>query len=830
MADIKIPKGIERDRPNSEKDWRYIVNVMRSFMKTHGGYCRIQQTPYGQPLPKPDPLGKSLNIWNNWVEIGHNRLWAAGLDTPEPYMPVHSGASPSANDVKVERNTWMSTTKWHLRVVDKIKLGIQDRATNKIVTAMDRKSVHKALEAKFMQKSRIVNNSNPRFKEDAEAMGVPLKLPAGQPQNLLEWQLFGGENIKDAASMAIELVLSLCDVKDDYMKRIRPEMAKELFETGVLILVTLRDASGFPYRKVIRLDDALLPVTRDNWADPEWMGFYEELSYEQVAERTNEFSEKQWARVRKLAERNSTGFISGSNSPKPDLGGKVRVLTMFFKDTNKFTAGDGPDGFRRPIDPSEAGDYDNVKSTPYEVWYQGSLIVEDGVGYGSPGWDDKTIDDEEKGPLCWDCGHANGSQRMRSAIGRVRPPMVAKALRMNDMVVKAPAAIGREHYQAVNQLANKLGVEVDAIRGPGIQFDPSLLAGLPDGKGGMTSPLESFELWVRENILLIKELTADEHDVDRRRGTGVQVLASRVGPVIELMQMLREALSLFEMSMGFNDASVGNTLKERQAARNVMAMQAATDRSQDYLYTVQDHVECDAAYSTYGVVQDLVKSGRDIEDVVKLFGEPGVQVVRFTADMDPGDIGIELEVRMTDTERQDMMDVLAQDKAQGLITTDEWVEAKNTKNLKQMFVLLRHRREEREKQQHERQMEVLAKDQEKIQMSNDGQAANAQAALAAEQQFKAAQAAEAHARALELERERSDAKIEAMQVASDLRIQEKDKEIKATLDAILMKIESSQKIAAEGNAVSMAQTIDTNDTALEIAAKNAAAKPKTGAS
>ncbi len=830
MADIKIPKGIERDRPNSEKDWRYIVNVMRSFMKTHGGYCRIQQTPYGQPLPKPDPLGKSLNIWNNWVEIGHNRLWSAGLDTPEPYMPVHSGASPSANDVKVERNTWMSTTKWHLRVVDKIKLGIQDRATNKIVTAMDRKSVHKALEAKFMQKSRIVNNSNPRFKEDAEAMGVPLKLPAGQPQNLLEWQLFGGENIKDAASMTIELVLSLCDVKDDYMKRIRPEMAKELFETGVLILVTLRDASGFPYRKVIRLDDALLPITRDNWADPEWMGFYEELSYEQVAERTNEFSEKQWARIRKLCERNSAGFLSGSNSPKPDIGGKVRVLTMFFKDTNKFTAGDGPDGFRRPIDPSEAGDYDNVKSTPYEVWYQGSLIVEDGVGYGTPGWDDKTIDDEEKGPLCWDCGHANGSQRMRSAIGRVRPPMVAKALRMNDMVVKAPAAIGREHYQAVNQIAYKLATMIEAIRKPGVQFDPSMLVGIMEGNGKMMDPMDVFNLWVDENVLFIKQEIGDEANYDRKRGNGVSPLDARVGPVVELQNMLKEQLALFEMSMSFNAASVGNTAEERTAARVWQDMQAQTDRSQAYLHKVQDHVECDAAYSTYGVVQDLVKSGRDIEDVVKLFGEPGVQVVRFTADMDPGDIGIELEVRMTDAERQDMMDVLAQDKAAGLITTDEWVEAKNTKNLKQMFILLRHRREEREKQQHERQMEVLAKDQEKIQMSNDGQAANAQAALAAEQKFKAAQEAEAHEREKEKIQMQADIKIDAIQVAADRRAEEQMRGIQASLDELIKKIASSEKLAAESNAVSMAQTSDTNDTALEIAAKNAAAKPKTGAS
>lgn len=832
MADTKkLPTGIDRDRPNSEKDWRYIVNVIRAFHKTHGSRCTEKRIDDGKPLPNADPLGRSLNIYNNWLEIAHNRAWAAGLDLPYPYMPVHSGSSPAANDPKAERNTWMSTTKWHLRVVDKVKLGIRDRATNKNVTAMDRQSIAKAVEARFMQKSKIVNYTNPRFKQDAEDMGVPLKMPAGQPQNLLEWQFFGGENIKDAASMAIELILSLCDVKDDYMKRVRPEIAKELFETGVLVMATLRDANGFPYRKVIPIDEAVLPITKNNWADPEWMGFEERLSYEQVIERTGELSKKQRERVRKLCSTNASGYKTYANSPKPDMGGTVRVLTLFFKDTNKFTAGDGPDGFRRPIDPSEAGEYSNVKSTPYEVWYQGSLIIEDGYNYsgGDVAWDDNAINDEEKGPICWDCGHASGSQRMRSAIGRVRPPMTAKALRMNNMVVKAPAAIGREHYQAVNQLAYKLYDMVDAIRKPGVYLDPSMLVGVPDGKGGLMDPLDVLALWVDENILLGKRHITDEFNVDRQRDQGAQPLEARVGPVMELMQMLREELSLFEMAMGFNDASVGNTLEERQAARNVMAMQAATDRSQNYLYKEQDHVECDVAYSTYGMVQDLVKSGRDIEDVVRLFGEPGVQIVRFTADMDPGDIGIELEVRMTDAERQEMMDALAQDKANGLITTDEWLEAKMTKNPKQMFVLLRHRRDEREKQKHERQIEIQTKDQEKVQMSIEGQAKNAQDALAAEQQFKLKQAEDQHAREMEKLREMNDAKIEAIQVAADRRAEEQARDLRATMEAILRKLESSEKVASEDNQTRLVVAMDTNDTAMDIAAKNAAAKPKTKA-
>lgn len=827
MAVKELPKSPTRALSNSEKDWRYVANIMRVFGQRHGGYCSVQY-PVVQngELPPPDPNGISLNIWNNWLEIAHNRAFVTGTDSPLRHKKVHSGTSPAADDVKISENLWRASTNWHLRVIDKIMLGIEDRATDIIVTALDKESLDRATRERFMQKARIVAAENPQLKAQSEAMGVPMKIPAGQPQDLMEWQLFAGEDIKDAAAMTIELALSHCNVVDRYMDIVRPAMARELLTTGIVVLATVSDANGMPVTKVIPLEEAILLETKDNWARPRVMGFYEDLSYEDVIERTGDFSDKQLARVRKLCADRANGSMSWTNSsPKPDLLGTVRVMTLFFMDTNKLTTGEGPDGFRRPIDPSEAGEYSNVKARHYEVCYQGSMIMEN---WAMPSWDEETINDEEKGPLCWGCGHAAGSQRMKSALGRVRMPMVARALRMNNMVVKAPAAVARAHYEPINALAYKIYDMVHGIRKPGIKFNPDDLIGLKDGDGkNLMKPIDVLKLYIDENILMVNDIVSDESQSVRRRGDGVQPLEARIGPIAELMDMLRGLLSLFEMAMGFNDASVGNTMGERTAARNMQAMQLATDRSQEPLHKVQDFVETEACLSRYGVLQDLVKSGRNVEIPERLMGPAGMQIVKFTADIDPGDIGLRLQVRMGEAERQAILDSLGQDKAQGLITSDEFIEAVNTPNLKQMMVRLKYRRDKREEAQQQRQLEIQAKDQEKVAMANEGQAKIAAQSLAAEQQFKMVQAQQQGERDMQKIQAMNDGKIEAINAQADRRMEELAETFSSKFDEMLKKLEVAKEIAAAANETKLAATADTNDTALEIADKNAAAKPKT---
>lgn len=826
MAAKELPKSPTRALSNAEKDWRYVANIMRAFGQRHGSYCSVQY-PVVQngELPPPDPNGISLNIWNNWLEIAHNRAFVTGTDSPLRHKKVHSGSSPAANDEKISENLWRASTNWHLRVIDKIMLGIEDRATDIIVTALDKESLDRATRERFMQKARIVAAENPQLKMQSEAMGVPMKIPAGHPQDLMEWQLFAGEDIKDAAAMTTELALAHCNVVDRYMDIVRPAMARELLTTGIVVLATVPDANGMPVTKVIPLEEAILLPTKDNWARPRVMGFYEDLSYEDVIERTGDFSDKQLARIRKLCSDRSTGGMSWvGNTPKPDLLGTVRVMTLFFMDTNKLTTGEGPDGFRRPIDPSEEGEYSNVKARYYEVCYQGSMIMEN---WAMPSWDEETINDEEKGPLCWGCGHAAGSQRMKSALGRVRMPMVARALRMNNMVVKAPAAVARAHYEPINALAYKIYDMVHAIRKPGLKFNPDDLIGFRNPDGTTMSQMDILKLYIDENILMVNDVVADTDQSVRRRGDGVQPLDARIGPIGDLMEILRGMLSLFEMAMGFNDASVGNTVGERTAARNMQAMQMATDRSQEPLHKVQDFVETEACLSRYGVLQDLVKSGRNVEIPQRLMGPAGTQIIKFTADIDPGDIGLRLQVRMSEAERQAIIDSLGQDKAAGLITSDEFIEAVNTPNLKQMMVRLKYRRDKREEAAQRNKLESQKLDQEKVTMANEGQAKIAAQSLASEQQFKQALAQQEHEREMEKLQAMSDSKIDAIREQA----REDREALSMTIDAkfaeLLEKMSADKRLADDANAVRRDTVEDTNDTALKIAEKNAAAKPKT---
>lgn len=844
MADTLPTTGMpSKDRPDSEKDWRYVVEVMKAVHHSQNAYRGINQYtgttstlgtygPGGVMDVKADSLGITDTIYRNWVELAAARTWMNGTDSGLEYKEVHRLDSSTGTNIKSSRNISWATTKWHLRVVDSTINNMRDRATDRIVTAMDMQSVDNATREKFGMKSRIVNMSKPRFKAQAEAMGVgeDFKIPADQPQDLLEWQVWAGNEIKGAMAQAVEEALGGVDAVEDYHQRIRPQIAEELFATGVLIMASFVNANGFPVRKVVRLQDAILPRTTDNWQNPELMGFYEWLTDYEIFQRTTSLDEAQRKRITKMCMANG-GYDQYSGTAMSGMyarAGRVRVMTLYFMDYNHFVAGDDAEGYRVQIDPADAKDYTNVKSTAYEVSYQGSWIVDTGTGEGRDGLD------PENGAIHWGCGLSYGQIRMRNAIGRVRLPMCAKAVRMSDMRVKAPAAIGREHYATINHLTMQIRNMVNSIAPPGAIIDVRFFNGVLGDDGKQELPSNIIKAWQDNNIMLVHYGGTDDPDnpTPSRKELRVELTDARIPDLGRLIEYLRAEMQLFEMAMGYNDASVGNTLEERNAARNVQVMMEATDRSHNYLYQTMDAVEQEISLVTYGQIQNLVRNGGKFEaqKVATLYGEVLPKVVSFTEDVDPGSIGLKLEVRMTEAERARIKAAVDADYAKGAITVDDYIAIQSIPNLKQQAAFLKSRREMREREAHARQLEVITEDTKKIQASAEAQGKLQQenAAMIAEQKDK--EMDRIHAHQLELQDRKHADSIEAIEVSSMKRIEELAETFKASLNELVMKLTTDRQVAAGSDATKERVEASHDDAKIEVADISAdarkAAKPK----
>lgn len=675
-----------KEVPDSEKNRDYILKQIMAIHRLNGTYCMgsaARMLPNGIiDFGHDDNTGVTRNIYQNAAGFAEDRRWMAGLGTGEKYKKVHNMASKESTEVLTAMAVNWALPKFMLPIFDQLVENLWKRDTELIVTALDPLSNAVVEEAKQLAKAKIMVASDPEVKQMSERMGVAdqLKLPEDHPQDLDEWEQWAGDDLVNAASKGVELALLHVDELDNYRDDVREQMAKELVATGVQVLASITNAAGIPERKSIRVEDAVLPWTNDNWRRMSYGGYYRRMTTGDIArEASGQLSEAAYKRIEDAKQ-----IVAGNNVRLPGniQEGTVLVFTCFFMDHLHYVAGDDADGFRVRI-PSD-GDtsaYENVRKTRYEVAFQGNWIVDTGM-------EEPLRSGEKEVPISWNCGLCWDMPRMKSTKGRTRLPIIAKAYRMEGMCVRSAARIGQDHYDNIAKIMYQTSHLLNNIIPPGATIDMQALIGVRNPDLTLVKPSEVVRVWRSTGLLMVNNFRGYDPENPQKTQQAVQVTDALIPNFTILMNQLMAEIALFERALGYNNIAAGGTVEERQGARvSQMQMQTA-DKNQAYLRNVQDRVEKEMYHVTYGQLQGIIRSGIGLKGQVKLFGVSGVKSFHLTADNDPADIGIELDVRPTEEERQSLLNEISSARMQNQITPGMAVSLRSMKNLKQMARML----------------------------------------------------------------------------------------------------------------------------------------------
>ena len=825
-----------KEIPDAKKGTGYVIDWLMAMYRSQAQYP-MYHTIMGENAPRHDDnTGITRTLWHNFADIQRAREFMNGLGDALELKKVHALSGPEANGIETARAVHWRQPKFMLRIMDRMRNNLRDRATNLIVTALDRDSVTRANRAKYSALAKAKAANNPRIKALDQAMGVEdqMALPSDQPQNVSEWEQWGS-NLKDATAMTIEMALMALDGMEDYRQRMRPLMASAIVSDGVLAMASMVNAKGVPERMFIPIENLVFPYTTNNWDDMPWGGYLRWMTSGEIAhEAGGQVSESQFKRIEEKTNLALPDEPYGGNPlqrrwPNHQRSGRTLVFTGYFKDHNHYAAGDDGNGNRVRV----TGEYEyrkgngqdtivqddkvyaNAKATRYEVVYQGNWVVGTGEGKGNDG--------EE--PIHWGCGLAYNQPRMKNALGKTRIPMVVKAYRMNEMRVRSAAMIAQDHYHPITQIEMEIAHLLNKIIPPGAILDETWLDDVLADGGKQASRSDILKNQQDTGYLFLRFKNLDDPmNPDKR--VRVEMHDAMIPRFSELTTLLREKLSLFEMAMGYNPAASGGTLEERTAARNAQIMVRQSDLAQAYLTEVLDSVEQELYLIMFGQLQGAMAAGNDFEGYATLYGETLPQLVRLTADTDPGSIGLHLEVRMTDEERDAIMQDLATARANGEITGDDYISIRGMRNLKQMARTLELRRQTRSREEHERRMQIAQQ-----QTQGNMEAANVQVQGNAQ---RVQMEVQARLQEMQMKHEKQMAELQlklqadsqntSAQFQGDLA--KMMMQFQQSVELLNMKLAGEKELASDANRSRERVAESVNETDLEIAERNARSRAK----
>jgi hypothetical protein len=712
------PPGAEgfpsKDIPDSGKDEQYVLKFLKAMHRTFCSYPMYGQYGAGGM----GVAGTETMYAAPWM-MQRYRDFSRALNTGDKMRKAHQLNDGDANGAQTAMKIHWDPSLVQWKPMNLISSMLAQRDTELVATPLDPTSVDRRTRERYRKLSRIHTAQDNALKGAASMMGVDMAIPADQPQTEEEFLIWEAMGPKDAAATSLTLAVSLMHLKSDYRNRVRTRLSEELRDTGIGIVTVDTSPAGLPIAKVIRVEDAVLPWFDDNARDLPWAGYIEFKTPEEVLAKVGrawggpdsaEYKEKK----RQLYDLAKSGASDGRVFTDP-LGsysyrraGRVPVFTGFFKDINHFPVSSRKGkGGRKVYASGEKGGKWTTDRYCYEVVYKGSLVI--GTHDSTPGGG------ERKHCLHWGCGLAYNQPRMMDDLYTTRIPMVVRAYGMTEMRNRSVAHVAMVKCLEIEELTIKIRDFIRKMVPPGlgkINIDALTLAMTDLNVTAEAKVALAVEMFSQTGSVPYKETDNEDPVNTLKRSEPFSPHAGLIPDLERLASQLSWHKNEFYETIGLNDALLGNQAPERTSATSLKMQAAGGQSALNFLYSTFDEIEEQVALVEYGILQCTMQEGFVLEGMSRLLGDPAEKYVRFASEDDPGSIGIEAVMHLTDEQRYQINEALDKAITAGAIDPVDKAIILKVKNFDLALRMLRSRMDIKARKAHERQQQLVQQQSE----------------------------------------------------------------------------------------------------------------------
>ena len=630
------------------------------------------------------------------------------------------------------------------KFVDIVVNGMQHRMYDIFAEAVDPISSNKKQMYKLKIQSEMRNKEN--LSEMTEMIGMdmfdqdPSTLPQSKDELELQMQMEYKDDIEIAQEKSIENVLKINDY-DSVKTRLSED------QTVIGISAVKHSYNNHDGIKIDYVDPANLiwsPTEDPNFNDCYYFGEVKNVNVTELKKIDPSLSQEDLKDISKLSSKFDSyqGVRGGNQSDNLDKNTATLLYFCYKTDKNivykkKKTPQGGDkvlkkdDGFNPPK--SEAARFEKL-SKRIDVWYEGVLVL--GTNH----------------LLKWEL--MKNMVRPKSAISVAKPPFIVSAPKMYrgqiDSLVKRMIPFADQiqlTHLKLQQVTSKMIPD-------GVYMDIDGLSSINMGNGGSYTPQEALNLYFQTGSVIGRSLS-EEGEYNHGK-VPIQELTSsganaKISSLISIynynMGMLRSVTGLNEArdgSMPDSNSLVGlqklAALNSNTATRHILMSTLELTRrlAESITYRMSDVLEYSPMKESF--IQAIGKYSMDIIDEIK--------------DLHLHDFGIYVELHPDEEQKSALDQQIQVSLQQGKIDIDDVIDIQSVRNIKVASQLLKVRKKRREKDAQERQQKNIEQQSQ----------ANQKAAISAEEVKQQTSMAQ------------KQAEMEILQMKSQLKIQEMEKE------------------------------------------------------
>lgn len=723
----------DQNIPDAEKDENYIAKYIKAILNTWSNYQIHDENDPGAGL-----VDKSrFNIYGMAYIAQELRDFSKGLNNGDELKKTYQLNDSDGQGAVTAMNIHFTPSKAQLRVLGAIEHFLTSRDTKQVAYANDPISTGKRIRKKYDRIASIKALNMPGMKEMMGSAGVDITPPEGEPTSMDELDLFEGMSIKDAETMKLTGASLQLRANCRYDAIIRPQLADELIATGINIVAYEVNQHGLPIPKVVKVEDAVLPWTENNFEDKKWCGYFRWLSFSELkAEVGEQFNDDDYKYALSFVNKPCrTDTVDGLGTFTRKMEGKIPVFTGFFMDYLHDTIAekDGNHGKvkkvikgNRPMD----GKW-RTEIVGHEVVFKGNYIV--GSVDGQMFRPDNGGQNIKTRELHWGQGLTKNMVRFTNDPYQTKLPMTVVAHNMTNMRVLSLASLARDKVIEINDLYIKFRNHIAHIIPPGFgPIDEGTLSNTAlfakgDNKERARAVIESLKATGSAQL----NMKLDPDDPYSPVTNPFNIHGGFIGEIERILGAIDYCKNDLNQIFGLNDAALGNTTDSKQLVGTLRIQLQGSATALGTLHRNWDRLELEIALMSYGIFQCSLMDGHSLDIIGEQIGDPMFSYLKFTAADDPGSIGIYMEMQMSDDDKLSLSESVNKAVASGEVSIVQAAMLLKMKNFQMAMRRLELWGNARAEKAHQRQLEVAKANQEGSVQAAQIQAQNQQQLFAA---------------------------------------------------------------------------------------------------
>jgi len=572
---------------------------------------------------------------------------------------------------------------------------------------------------------------------------TPLVKEEGEADTLDELELQKKYTYKHRMAIEMEQALSLILFMNKHPEQ-RKQSLEDLFDFGVAGFKEWIDPNGtVRLRRVSPYNVITNRVESASFQDLQHAGEVKEYSIADLKKLAgDQFTDKEYKDIAENVVGKYTNpitipYYTSMGAGYDDF--KVRVLELEFYSVNTMYHETGEDRIgNKHVTRSKKK---KGKPTSYKVVYKGSWIVDTKYAY--------------------DCGLATDMKRAKSRLMDTTLSYHFKAINFNNMKI---TGITEQCIPIIDnfQLAwYKFQQAIAEARPKGIQIEMTSLENIPLGQGGeVMKPMEVIDLYTKKGILVYRAIDESGDFVgykpieELNNGIGDEA-ANWFNVIQSNIQMIREVT-------GLNELTDGSTPNSRTLTTVAQLANEGTNNSLWPIINADMDIFKELCSDLCLRIQDSVRKG-EVSGYVQALGKDSVEFIKVSPNVSLHEYGIEITLAPTEAEKDQLIQEAKAYAGEGMISFEDVLLVKNSRNLKVAEQILAFRIEKRLKESQENSLALQEANAQTQQQS---------VLVAEEEKRKTAQfEADLELRKLEMEY--------GLKMKLELAIKEKEKEIAA---------------------------------------------------